>query len=515
MNLAATICHAVRQNPDGIALQDGEVRLTYAEFHRRAGQLAQELLALGVKPGDRIGAWLPNLPETVVLAYATWWVGGVFVPLNTRWSRAELRAAVNDARPRVLAVWEETRQAWGRDAWDWGPTLFGVRDPSSEDGWAWDRRKAGGISSGLPPITPRKDEDPALIMYTSGTTGHPKGVIQTHRNNTAAVALVQDAWEITRSDRFLVAVPLFHVGGMQCAVLPALASGAAVRLLSRWSADQWIFAARECRPTVTGLVTTMLVDLIRWGTNHAEDVPDLSDLRVAMMGGSPTPPSVVEQFRRVFGVSLQELYGQTELTGLAVTYRVGEPWRPGSFGRLMDQALEAAIGDPHGTFVHPIASPATGELWCRGETVSPGYWNWPEKTRERWRDGWYRTGDIVTVDSDGYFFYRDRVDDMIVTGGENVYPTEVESLLAEIPLIRHVAVIGTPHPRWGTEVTAVIVPQRPDVSREAVIQAIRQHPGISGYKRPRRIELVDELPKTGSGKVNKARLKELLSGSED
>ncbi len=511
MNLAAMIRQAVIQQPEGVALDDGQVKLTYQEFHLRAGALARFFLDQGIKPGDRIAVSLPNVTEVLVLAYATWWVGGIFVPLNTRWSVSELEVVVNDAAPRFLVIPGDLRQTWTREKRSLGSTLLGVRDFEAQDGMSTDQIVAGREQESLPPLAPRKDGDPALLMYTSGTTGRPKGVIQTHRNNSAAVAMLQESWEITRSDRFLVAVPLFHVGGMQCAALPALATGAVVHLLPRWSPDAWLSVASRYRPTVTGLVTTMLVDLIRAGMAHPENIPDLSSLRIAMMGGSPTPFKVVDDFHRLYGVGLKELYGQTELTGLAVTYRADEAWRPGSMGRPMSHVLETAVSVDD-RVVHPVTAPVTGDLCFRGETVSPGYWHLPDQTQARWRDGWYRTGDIVSVDGDGYLIYRDRSDDMIVTGGENVYPAEVEALLSEIPQIRQVAVIGTPHPRWGEQVTAVIVPREPDLTVDDMVQAISRHTGLADYKRPRRIELLAELPRTGSGKVNRTWLKQTYGG---
>ncbi len=513
MNLAQMIDQSVLQFPERLAMTDGLVALTYQELHDRSMAVARFFRHNGLNPGDRVLIWLPNVTDAMVLAYATWWVGGVFVPLNTRFSVPDLLSVLDDAKPRFLFALADDRTRLEEKGIQNSIPVYWVGDTAGDD------RSLGGIVESYSGLTeplamePRRDNEAALLMYTSGTTGRPKGVIQTQRNNTAAVSMVQECWQIRHLDRFLVSVPLFHVGGMQCAVLPALTSGAAVSLLPRWSAETWVNLASTFQPTITALVTTMLVDLIRWGEEHADTLPDLSSLRVTVMGGSSTPPAVVNRFQSLFGIHLIELYGQTELTGLSVTYRAGEAWRVGSIGKTQSQVLDTALYTD-GHILYPIVPGITGELLFRGETISSGYWQQPDKTQERHIGEWFRTGDMVSADDEGYLYYRDRVDDMIVTGGENVFPAEVETILSALPGIRQVAVIGTPHPRWGQEVTAFIVPSTADLSLEQIRLRIENHPGLAPYKRPRRIELVTSLPKTGSGKINKAWLKKQYSQSE-
>ncbi len=507
MNLAASIEEAVRQFPELPAIADGTISLSYREFHARAMALVHFFKREGIRPGDRMAIRLPNVTDVMTLAYATWWAGAVFVPLNTRFSAVDLAEIVKDVEPRYLVLPEHDKQLlpltqlpgfttvlWAEQSSDTPQHLNHIvaqnREPS-----LWE------------PMEPRKDTDPALIMYTSGTTGRPKGVIQTHRNNTAAIQMLGNTWQVTRHDRFLVSVPLFHVGGMQTSTLPALALGAQVTLVPHWRAEDWIKAAAAFRPTIFALVPAMIVDLIHWAQTHPESKPDLSQVRMGLMGGSPTWPAVVSQFHALFGVSLRELYGQTELTGLSVTYRDHEPWRQRSMGRPQSQVLDAAIYESD-DIIYPLKPTVTGELLFRGETVSPGYWHQPEQTRQKWIDGWFRTGDIVSVDEDEYLYYRDRVDDMIISGGENIYPAEVEAHLTQLPPIQEVAVIGTPHPRWGEQVTAVIVLKGEETNKEDLRRQIDSLDALASYKRPRRIEFVPSLPRTGSGKVNKALLKQ-------
>ena len=513
MNLAQMIYQTVLQFPERLAMTDGRVALTYRELHERSMAVARFFRHNGLNPGDRVLIWLPNVTDAMVLAYATWWVGGVFVPLNTRFSVPDLLAVLDDAQPRFLFALADDRARLEEKGIQISSPVFWVGDTRGDElNLVRIVQSYSGLTEPLA-MEPRWDHEAALLMYTSGTTGRPKGVIQTQRNNTAAVSMVHECWQISHLDRFLVSVPLFHVGGMQCAALPALTAGAAVSMLPRWSAEAWVSLASAFHPTITALVTTMLVDLIRWAEEHTDTLPDLSSLRVTVMGGSSTPPAVVNRFQSLFGIHLIELYGETELTGLSVTYRAGEAWRVGSMGKAQSQVLDTALYTA-GHIIHPLAFGITGELLFRGETISPGYWNQPDKTQERHVGEWFRTGDMVSADDEGYLYYRDRVDDMIVTGGENVFPAEVEAVLSEIPGIRQVAVIGTPHPRWGEEVSAFIVPQNADLSVETIRLLIENHPELASYKRPRRIELVASLPTTGSGKINKAWLKKQYSQSE-
>ncbi len=512
MNVAQALYEAVIQFPERQALSDGQVTLTYQEFHQRSLAVARFLQKSGMQPGDRLASWLPNVTEAMVLAYATWWVGAVFVPLNTRWSVTELADVLADAKPQFLAILDQDRERIIGAHLDI-PIIEVGDGPAQPQNVRTIVERFHAPAAPLP-LAPRRDDQAALLMYTSGTTGRPKGVIQTHRNNSAAIAMVHESWQITHRDRFLTAVPLFHVGGMQCAALPGLTAGAQVTLVPGWSAAGWLNIAAATRPTITGLVTTMLVDLIRWAETGGGRQPNLDSLRVAAMGGSPTPPAIVEKFRQVLGVKLTELYGQTELTGLSVTYRADEDWRPGSMGRAQSQVLDSALY-LEGRAISPPPPNAIGELLFRGETISPGYWGQSELTDARRIDGWFRTGDIVSIDNEGYLFYRDRVDDMIVSGGENIYPAEVEAALSEIPGISQVAVIGTPHPRWGQQVTALVVADNPELTADDILAHIEQRHSLSAYKRPRRIDMVSSLPRTGSGKVNKVQLKQQYSATED
>lgn len=251
-----------------------------------------------------------------------------------------------------------------------------------------------------------------------------------------------------------------------------------------------------------------LVDVANYLKAHPEEIEPLSSYRFIVFGGSPTPTETTSFLERKLGTPLIELYGQTETTGLCITYRTGEKTRPGFMGRAMEQVIQAKVITPGGEHVILPGMDETGILYVKGDTVTPGYWKREDLNEKRLKDGWLQTGDLVQWDKNRYFRYVDRLDDMIISGGENVYPKEVENVLSQHPKVLEVAVIGTHHPRWIQQVTAVIVPGEEGVTAEE-IQCFC-HDRLPGYKCPKRIELLEVLPRTGSGKVDKRRLKEMF-----
>ena len=512
MNLAAHFQGAVRQFPDRPALSDESGTLTYQEWDQKAQAVAAFLIESGVAPGDRVAAFLPNSADYLVLLYGVLWAGGVLVPLNYRFGDQELTFTLVDSHSRVLVI-------EARDLTRIEPLLAAtpVRQVLVRGGAAG-APSAGRFSAAAlvdvfaaapaaPRLAHRRDEDDCLLMYTSGTTGRPKGVRQTHRNNTAAVDMVSHAWQLSCRDRLLGALPLFHVGGLQCTTLPALAVGAHTRLLARWDAREWIAALGVFRPTFSALVTTMLIDTSRHLEQGARFSKPVS-LRFVVFGGSATPVEVPDRLEERLGAPIIELYGQTETTGLITTYDAGEPRVRGSMGRIRTEVAEGAVLSPDGV-AQPIQPGITGELAVAGDIVTPGYWGAPAEAAARHSGRFLRTGDIVRVEPDAYLTYLDRSDNMIVTGGENVYPSEVEAALLRHPAVVEAAVVGTPHDRLVEQVTAVLVTEgATPVTLEELRAFLLANTSLSALKHPRRLELTDELPKTGSGKVDRTALKQ-------
>ncbi len=355
-----------------------------------------------------------------------------------------------------------------------------------------------------------------MIMYTSGTTGKPKGVRQTHRNNSSSIHMVMDAWKLKSSDVLLNNVPLFHVGGLQCGTFPALFSGGKIVLLPKWNAGEWINQSISRKATWSGLVSTMVVDTV----NTIKSMNDLSrdnfSYRFIFFGGSPTPAPIINYFNQFFQVPLKEIYGLTEATGLIVSYRDGQKWIPGSMGSIMKQVGSFRIVRPGPLENGGILEDSDeGVLLLRGDTITPGYLNRPDLNDDRFYENWFNTKDIVRVDHDNLLYYLGRTDDMIISGGENIYPQEIESLISSHPGVKEVAVIGTPHERWIEAITAVVVPKYDGVTPDEILKFCENSSTLASYKRPKQVHIVRELPKTGSGKINKTALKEIYGKKKE
>jgi long-chain acyl-CoA synthetase len=508
MNVATVFEKSARQFPERVALRCQGQEMTYRELNERATALARFLSENGLGSGDRVAIYLSNRIEYMVCILATWKAGGVVVPVNFALPDDTLRYVLGDSGSTWLIVGKESLGrvesllSKGSQLMD-HLIVIGTETPTS--GYSFEKVSGTGADDFL--TRPRRDADIAILMYTSGTTGRPKGVLQTHRNNMAAIEMVTDAWQLTQETHILLPMPLFHVGGLQCSTFPTLACGGTITLLPRWRAADWIELTIKLRPTISAMVSAMVIDVL----NSAKEDYQFDSLQQCFIGGSSTPEIVAQRFYNRFGVKLKELYGQTENTGLSVTYRYHEERLPGSAGRPMEQVVEARIAHPQTREDIPVGDETIGELCLRGDTITPGYWHRPELLAEKFEDGWLRTGDMFRRDKNGYLYYADRIDDMIVTGGENVYPQDVEGVLAQHEGIAEVAVIGTPHERLVTQVTALIVPKNETVTIADIDEFCKQHTSLAGYQRPRRIVLVEALPKTGSGKIDKPALKQRYS----
>ncbi|PRZ44222.1 long-chain acyl-CoA synthetase [Antricoccus suffuscus] len=504
MNLANILSRAATEHPDRVALRMGSVEVTYAQFVEQSRRFAGFLREQGLKPGERVACWAPNCLEYLPVIFGAWWAGGVAVPLNYLFGADALRHAVTDSEAQwVLARGEDVTRL--QELLTGLPLAGRIISAAGAEHSDYDFATISRTASPLAEVQPRLDDEDALLMYTSGSTGMPKGVRQTHRNTGSQVDAVIDIWGINGDDHALNSMPLFHVGGLQLCSLPVLARGGQITFMPKWDPNEWLRLVQESRPSIGGLISTMLIDV----GNLTQDNPTrLDSMRICMFGGSRTPPAPVQRFVRGTGVVPTEIYGQTEQNGLAVTYRAGESPREESMGRALDQIMRWQLVPPGGDEALPSGSEDVGEFWVRGDAVTPGYWRMPELNAERFVDGWFRTGDLVRADSEGYLYYVDRIDDMIVSGGENVYPQMVESHLASCPQIAEVAIIGTADDRWVQKVTAVVVPSARGVSAEDIYSYCETDPNLKGLQRPKRIEFVDALPRTGSGKLNRPELRQ-------
>ena len=492
MNIANLLRRAAADHAGQIALRMEDEEIGYGHFAETAGRFAAYLHAEGLAPGDRVGFFLPNTLEYLTGLLGVWQAGGVGVPLNHMFPEAALRHAITDSGVTHLVVLPGD-VARLKDL-GVGATLLTT---GPDGGFA----AAVAAHEPVHTVVPRLDRDDALIMYTSGSTGVPKGVRQTHRNITAQVDGVIDLYELTSADHVLNCMPLFHVGGLQLASLPVLLRGGQITFMAKWDPLVWIDLAQRLRPTYGGLIATMMIDV----GNRTVGAPVVLDsFRICMFGGSRTPTASIDRLAAGTGVEGVEIYGQTEQSGLVVSYAAGDRRRPNSMGKPLEQVVRTRLVSP--ATGNDVTEPEdVGELWVQGDAVTPGYWNLP--LDEKWSEGWFRTGDLMSRDADGYLYYVDRIDDMIISGGENIFPQMVEEHLADCPDLAEVAVIGTAHERWVEQVTAVVVTNREGVTADDVAAWCATNPNLRGMHRPRRIEIVDALPRTGSGKLDRPDLR--------
>jgi long-chain acyl-CoA synthetase len=505
VNIATLLRRAAADHAGQVALRLDDDEIGYARFAETGARFAAFLHAQGLAPGDRVGFFLPNCLEYLTAVLGVWQAGGVGVPLNYMFPDAALRHAVADsgATHLVATPGDVTRL---KGLLDGLPVAERILTTGADGGYA----QAVAAHEPVHHVVPRLDRDDALIMYTSGSTGLPKGVRQTHRNIVAQVDGAIDLYELNSGDHVLNCMPLFHVGGLQLASLPMLLRGGQITFMPKWDPMVWLELATRLRPTYGGLISTMMIDV---GNRTVGSPVVLDSFRICMFGGSRTPTAAIDRLAAGTGIEGVEIYGQTEQSGLVVSYAVGDPRRPDSMGKPLEQIVRTRLVSP--TTGRDVDGPGAagghsevGELWVQGDAVTPGYWNLPELRAEKWSDdGWFRTGDLMSRDADGYLYYVDRIDDMIISGGENIFPQMVEEHLADCPDVAQVAVIGTAHERWVEQVTAVIVPNREGVTADDIAAYCATDPNLRGMHRPRRIEIVDELPRTGSGKLNRPELR--------
>ena len=491
--------HAERR-PDAVALRDGERELVYGDLDQRSNRLAQALRASGVGAGTRVAYLDRSSPEVIELLFAASKAGAVLVPLNWRLAPPELAAVVADARAPVLIAGPAYREV-AEDVLERlspAPELVVVGEAYERWLAAYEPRDPGGRGQA---------GDVIVQMYTSGTTGVPKGVLTTH-GNLAVTAQTSLRWAFDERSVSLTPLPMFHIGGIGWTYC-GLWHGATTILVRDFEPTGVLDILERRRVTNAVLVPTML-QMLTAVPGAAER--DYSALRSIAYGAAPITTPVLKATLRTFGCALLGLYGLTESTGGVVALEPEDHDPGGPREHLLRSAgrpypwVELRIADPASG--GPVGTDVVGEVWLRGPNVTPGYFNRPAETRAALTpDGWLRTGDGGYVDQDGYLFLTDRIKDMIVTGGENVYPVEVEEALAQHADVAEVAVIGVPHPHWGEAVKALIVP-RPGARMEPddLIAFARER--LAGYKLPRSVDFVTELPRTPSGKVLKRELRE-------
>lgn len=508
MRLTDLLIHSVTLHRGDEAVRDDRTSRTYAELVARVARLARGLAAFGIQPGERVAIVSTNRAEYVETYFALAAVGAVAVPVNWRLRTAEFEYQLTDseavlvfAEQRFIEPLTVCRAACPKvRAW----IAIGGEQPD------W-RSYEATLAPDAPPLRPvaGDDRDVAIQMYTSGTTGAPKGAMLTHHNVCALVlAWMHELRLGPAPDRFLQVTPLFHVGGM-LQVMSAVAAGASLRLLAEFLPGPALDALEREQVTHALFVPAMIQWLLGEKGVESRRFPAL---RLIVYGAAPIPVQTLLRAFAVFRCDFLQGYGLTETAGVVMVLRPGDhrfppdqppPARLASAGRAI-LGCEVRVVDEHG---EDVAPGRVGEVIVRGDQVGPGYWRRTEETRQVFRDGWFRTGDLATLDADGYVTIVDRLKDMVLVAGENVYPGEIESVLREHAALTDVAVIGIPHEHWGEEVLAIVVP-RPgvDVHDRELIQHCRAR--LARFKCPTRIERRTTLPRNAAGKLLKRELHE-------
>jgi long-chain acyl-CoA synthetase len=485
-NLALNLAEAAAMYPDRAAVRLDELVLTYEELDERSARVAGLLAAHGVEPGDRVGVMLPNVPQFPMLYYGVLRAGAVVVPMNPLLKAREIAYYLEDSGARLLFAWDATAAEAGKGAEVAGAGLVAVA-PAAFD-------QLLGEQAPVTSVTPRADDDTAVILYTSGTTGKPKGAELTHANlrqNAAVTATT--LLRLEPDDVVMGCLPLFHSFGQTCGLNAAVGSGACLTLLPRFDPGRALEVIQRDRVTIFEGVPTMYVALL----NHPQRGDhDAGSLRLCVSGGAALPVEVLRGFEDAFGCIILEGYGLSETSPVASFNHPERDRKPGSIGTPI-QDVEMRLVGPLG---EDVPAGEVGEIAIRGHNLMKGYWRREDATREAVPDGWLRTGDLARQDEDGYFFIVDRKKDLIIRGGYNVYPREIEEVLYEHPAVAEAAVVGIPHPTHGEEVGAAVVLKPGAEATAAELRAFCSE-RVAAYKYPRHVWLEAALPKTATGKV--------------
>ncbi|MEO3824798.1 long-chain fatty acid--CoA ligase [Actinomadura sp. B10D3] len=489
-NLFGLFAGSAAARPDRAAFRFGDEEVTYGELDALTAHAAGMLRAAGIGAGDRVAVMVPNHPAFAVAYYGALRAGAIVVPMNPLLKGREIRYHLSDPGVKVIFAWHTCREevTAGTDGLD-VTTVFVA--PGFFEALTAQQTPYLGVAD-------REPRDTAVILYTSGTTGRPKGAELTHANLTRNAESGARLFGLTGEDVVLGALPLFHSFGQTCGLNALLASGGLLSLVSRFEPGLVLKTIDEHRATVFMGVPTMYNALL----HHPErDRFDVSRLRLCVSGGAALPAEILRGFESGFGCALLEGYGLSETSPIA-SFNLPEAKRPGSIG-LPIAGTEMRVVDEKGT---EVPAGTVGELAVRGHNVMKGYWRRPEATAEVLdTDGWFRTGDLGRVDEDGFFYIVDRKKELIIRGGYNVYPREIEEVLYEHPAVGECAVIGVPHAELGEEIGAAVVLTRPGAVGAGELRAyVRER--VAAYKYPRHIWFLDELPKGPTNKILKREI---------
>jgi long-chain acyl-CoA synthetase len=485
-NLASILDRSATAQPDRAAIRLDDLTVTYRQLSDAARRLASMLASAGVEPGDRVGLMMPNIPAFPVAFYGALAAGAVVVPMNPLLKGREVAYYLGDSGARLLFAWRDFAGEAAKGAADAGAEVIQVDDADLSSALA-DQRPATATADAA-------DTDDAVILYTSGTTGQPKGAQLTHGGLARNARLTAETLLSNHPDDVMMGcLPLFHVFGLTCGLNATVLAGGTLTLLPRFDALKALDIIARDRVTIFEGVPTMYAGMLH---HPGADTADTTSLRLCVSGGAAMPVEILRGFEQKFGCMILEGYGLSETSPVASFNHPDRPRKPGSIGTPVEGVEMRLITDAGG----PVPAGEVGEICIRGHNIMKGYWGKPEATAEAIPDGWFRTGDLGRIDEDGYYYIVDRKKEMIIRGGYNVYPREIEEALHEHPAVAEVAVIGMPHAELGEEVGAAVALKPGAAATAAELQQfVRER--VAAYKYPRRVWLVESLPKGPTGKI--------------
>lgn len=498
MTIGEILASKAAGSPDKVFMYYEDIEKTYAEMDGIVDKVVNELLSLGLKKGDSVCLLMTNIPEFICMFLGNARLGTVTCPINPALKSDELEFIINDSDAKIIVV--ESMLA---------PNVRKIRDRlkkleqvvvvgGGEEGNELSFDKLLSYSPADRPDTDVNEDDVAAIIYTSGTTGKPKGAVLSHKNYIWDATVMAEQTKMTTEDRFMCILPLFHVNGQVVTVLGPLVVGASMVLVNRFSASKFFQTVDRYKPTAFSAVPTIYAMLLN--TPGTEGY-DLSSLRFCVCGAAPMPVEVFNRFEEAFNASILEGYGLSEGTCASSVNPLDGKRKVGSIG-LPFPGQEMKIVDASGNELPPGER---GEIVIRGPNVMQGYYNNPQATEDTIRDGWLHTGDMGYIDEDGYFYISGRIKEMIIRGGENIYPKEIEEYIYQHEAVAEAAVVGAPDEFYGEEVKAFIVlKDGKQATEDEMLNFCREK--MAKYKCPKTIAFIKELPKTPTGKIQKRKL---------
>jgi long-chain acyl-CoA synthetase len=515
-NLAMLLEESTRRYPDRVAVIFNDIRLTYAQVNAAANQIANGLVQAGIQPGDKVALSCPNLPYFPLVYYGTLKAGATVVPLNVLLKEREIAYHLADSEARAYFCFEGTEQLpmgrfghAGFQEADACEHLFIITAEPAAPSPIAGIQTLGQLMRDQPATfntVATEATDTAVILYTSGTTGQPKGAELSHANMLFNARLADNQlFNLSDHDVYLITLPLFHSFGQTVQMNMAFYKGATITLMARFDPGQALALMERDNVTFFAGVPTMYWAILNYPEAEKYDLEKIArNLRTLVSGGSPMPVEVLRAFEEKYQVKILEGYGLSETSPVATFNHYPRQTKPGSVGQPV-WGVQVRIVDFDGNDV-PIGEP--GEIIIKGHNVMKGYYQRPQATAEAIRNGWFHTGDIGKFDEDGYVYITDRIKDMIIRAGFNVYPREIEETLMTHPAISLAAVIGVPHESHGEEVKAFVILREGATETEADLVAWSKE-NMASYKYPRLFKLCDSLPMTATGKILKRELREM------